>query len=135
MVQSAVHDGAGMEEDNMSPYRTLSAYEGYRFCENGHIWSCWRLRGKGWPSFGTISYQSSEWRMLLPAKDRDGYHYISIRQTGGTIRRRVRVSHLILEAFGFQRPSSLHEACHFPDRSLDNNSIANLRWDTRKGNA
>lgn len=43
------------------------------------------------------------------------------------------VHSLVLEAFVGPRPDGM-EACHFPDKSHENNRLDNLRWDTYQGN-
>lgn len=48
--------------------------------------------------------------------------------------RYLRVSHLVLEAFGFTRPTPRHVAAHAPDRDKGNNALTNLRWATPEEN-
>lgn len=43
------------------------------------------------------------------------------------------VYRLVLEAFVGPCPIGM-VACHYPDRSRDNNNLSNLRWDTHSGN-
>lgn len=45
----------------------------------------------------------------------------------------VKVHNLVLEAFVGKRPEG-YQACHFPDRSHENNRLDNLRWDTSANN-
>jgi hypothetical protein len=45
----------------------------------------------------------------------------------------VKVHNLVLEAFVGERPKG-YQACHFPDRSHENNRLDNLRWDTSANN-
>lgn len=52
----------------------------------------------------------------------------------GERRRQIKVSHLVLEAFGFPRPSPHHIACHNNDNSTDDR-LQNLRWGTHADNA
>ena len=60
----------------------------------------------------------------------DGYHVVNLRRGGlGCVRF---VHRLVLEAFVGPCPPGM-EACHF-DGNKGNNTLSNLRWDTRAGN-
>lgn len=65
--------------------------------------------------------------------DRNGYVYFQFRKNHDGKHYVKFLHHLMLETFVGPCPPGL-EACHFPDRSPSNNSISNLRWDTRKAN-
>lgn len=71
-------------------------------------------------------------RMLKPALDRNGYHFVTLCLNG--VRRTKRVSCLVLEAFVGPCPDG-HESLHFPERDHSNNRVDNLRWGTQKENA
>ena len=60
-------------------------------------------------------------KRYYPRPDRSGYVYF--RWNGVS----TQVSHLVMMAFGFSRPSSMHSIDH-KDRNPGNNSITNLRW-------
>lgn len=56
-----------------------------------------------------------------------GYRYVYAEK------KMRKVHHLVLEAFGFKRPSQKHECMHL-DNDPSNNSLANLRWGTHREN-
>lgn len=101
-------------------YRELEQHVGYRFGDDGSIWSRWkRAVGPGW-------VLSDEWRMIKPSLDKNGYPRI-------TINRRAYFFHLlILEAFRGPCPAGL-EGCH-NDGVPSNCRLGNLRYDTCKAN-
>lgn len=67
--------------------------------------------------------------VLSPVPDKDGYPRVSLHGE------KVRVMHLVLEAFDRPRPYGL-EACHDPRRSEGRQDcrIAVLRWGTHREN-
>ena len=101
-------------------HATIERFEGYRFSSDGRIESCWTNGGK----------KSSEWKQLK-TDDSKGYLRVTLR-VGSMEYQRIQVSHLILFAFFGDRPLDA-VACHW-DGNTKNNSIYNLRWDTRKAN-
>lgn len=68
---------------------------------------------------------------LARTPDRDGYAHVVL--SVGNAQRTRKVCVLVLEAFAGAKPAGL-EACH-NDGDKTNDSIANLRWDTRSENA
>ncbi len=104
-------------------YKTLTRFPGYRFGDDGTVWS--HKRG-------------GEWRKIKPVKQhgtsrKNGTRSLksmSVELSGPGM---IRVHRLILEAFVGPRPGGL-ECCHW-DGNPENNRLDNLRWDTPKSNA
>lgn len=107
-------------------YRIVSGFPAYRVGDDGTVWSRWKRVGLG---RGSKSVLSDTWNKLSLTRLPSGHVYVRL-SPGGIAKY---VHHLVLEAFVGPRPSGM-EACHFPDRNPANNSLSNLRWDTRKSN-
>ena len=102
-------------------YKTIAGYEGYRFGDDGSVWSRWN-------GGGTLS---SDWHRLRGTPSTHyGHTKVEVKFNGKRVMRSVH--RLILEAFVGPCPPGL-EACHGPGGKLDNR-IDNLRWDTHKSN-
>ncbi len=97
-------------------YRDIPGFPGYRVGDDGSVWSC-RVTGC--------------WKQLRLRPDKEGRPYLTLWRDGKTNGRRV--CRLVLLAFVGPCPPGW-EACHFPDRNPANNTLSNLRWDTRAGN-
>lgn len=95
--------------------REVIGYPNYRVSDDGRVWSWFR---------------GCYWKELKPRKS-NGYWLVAITRDGD--QRHRPVHHLVLEAFVGPRPPGM-EACHFPERDTANNSLSNLRWDTREAN-
>lgn len=108
----------------MVDYRIIERFSGYRFGDDGSVWSCWKRSG------GQRRVVSSEWMRLKLYTSNCGYFrvvlYVSGRPFGQTVHA------LICEAFHGPRPEGM-VVCHGPGSRTDNRSI-NLRWGTRKEN-
>ena len=90
-------------------WQPVRGYEGlYEVSSHGRIWS----------------HKSG--RLLSRSIANTGYQQVNL---GGSVRH---VQRIVLEAFVGPCPPS-HEACHANGIRTDNR-LANLRWDTRKGN-
>ncbi len=76
-----------------------------------------------------ISVRSGE--LLSQERMRNGYRRVALHKNGET--RRFLVHSLLLTVFVGPRPAGML-ACH-DDGSRANNRLANLRWDTPKGNS
>jgi len=87
----------------------------------------------GWPMYEVSRRGRARrgTRELKPARDKDGYRYVTL--SAGRARWRVHVARLVLLVFAGEPPSAAHEACHGNGRRWDNR-LANLRWDTRPAN-
>lgn len=97
-------------------YRDIPGHPGYRVGSDGSVWSHRRKK---------------EWTRLGPFLDRQGYYRVNLCRPGRSPRMWV-VHLLVLNAFVGPCPRGL-EACHGPNGSQDN-SLANLRWDTHIAN-
>lgn len=80
----------------------------------------------------SLSRAGTPRRILRGSSDADGYRRVTLARPGGQISRKVHV--LVAEAFIGPKPWEGAEVCH-ADNSRTNNRVANLRWDTRAGNA
>jgi hypothetical protein len=114
-------------------YRTLDfmGFPGYRIGDDGSVWTC--LVSVGVPGMrGSASHKDSVWRRMKTQRSHNGYCRVTLRKD-----RRSKpcvVARLVLTSFVGPRPFGT-ESCHFPDRNPENNSLRNLRWDTKKANA
>ena len=70
-------------------------------------------------------------KVLKGTPDRDGYLKVNLRDTLGGVKTRL-VHTLVAEAWIGPRPKD-HDVCHGPGGTSDN-SLGNLRYDTRAAN-
>lgn len=103
-------------------YRQLDWMPGYRFGDDGLIWS--RRKCCRWNQL------ADEWRLVCVRRKPSGH--LTIRVTVDGKKTAFYVHRLILEAFVGPCPPGL-EACH-NDGDPTNNRVSNLRWDTRESN-
>jgi hypothetical protein len=101
-------------------YRSLDflGFPRYRVGTDGTVWST----------------QSGAWRQLTPSVRSVDAPYLVVGlygDSGGAALWSVHT--LVLLAFVGPRPDGM-EACHFPDRDLNNNRLDNLSWGTRTVN-
>lgn len=100
----------------------IRGYEGfYEVSNQGRVRSVDRIDSRGWQRRGRVL------RLWLNAC---GYRSVNLCK-GGNQRTRM-VHQLVLEAFVGPRPEGW-DSCH-NDGDLANNSLANLRYDTKSGN-
>lgn len=90
---------------------------------DGEIWSS--VCGVSVSNFGR--FQSSSGTLKHHPQFMDDLGYVSVEVGAAPTRRKVQLSHLILEAFGYNRPSPSHTADHINRNPMDNR-ISNLRW-------
>lgn len=118
-------------QDNSNPpnviYKTIERFSGYRFGDDGSVWSSRNLGG--WPKV-------EPWRKLNPLERNPhgatcSYQYVSLPGSHGK-QLLIPVHRLILEAFCGPCPKGYH-GCHWDGNGL-NNSLPNIRWDTPKSN-
>ena len=103
-------------------YREIKSFPGYRVGDDGTVWSC-RLPIRG-------GRMGDTWRQLKPVPRR-GYLRVGLRSENKLHWRAVH--HLVLEAFVGPCPTGMG-GCHDPNPDRTDNRLANLRWDTSKGN-
>lgn len=71
------------------------------------------------------------WRDMRGSRSKAGYCLIALRQDGRTSYRNVH--DLVLTLFVGPRPAGM--VCCHKDDVVEDNSLANLRWDTRRSNS
>jgi hypothetical protein len=100
---------------------TVPGWPAYEASDRGRVRSVDRELSDGRTAGGVV---------LKPARDKDGYRYVTL--SDGTRRQRIHVGRAVLAAFAGEPPAGL-EACHANGRRWDNR-LANLRWGTRPEN-
>lgn len=104
-------------------YMAIEGFPGYRVGDDGSVWSCWR---RGRPAGLTET-----WIKMKPSAQYRGHMCVCLVCDG---KKHYRFVHrLVLEAFVGPCPDGM-ECCHGPDPDPSNNSLDNLRWDTRMAN-
>lgn len=104
-------------------WRPVDGYVGaYEVSNDGRVRSLDRRATNGRSLNGKVLAQA--------IRAKDGYHQVSL--TFGGHQRSHLVHVLVLEAFVGKRPEGL-DACH-NDGNPSNNTVGNLRWDTRSSN-
>lgn len=107
----------------MTTYRQIDGFPGYRVGDDGTVWCCRSINGKG---------AFRQWRLKCPNKT-TRFGHCRVDLYSGKDERRFRYVHrLVLEAFVGPCPDGM-EACHNDGNPL-NNCLSNLRWDTHKNN-
>jgi hypothetical protein len=95
-------------------YRPIEGFPGYRVGDDGTVVST---------KFG--------WRVMKPSKNKKGYPHVCLSNRDRQSKT-LDVHRIVTMAFHGPCPDGM-EVCH-NDGNPDNNSAANLRWDTRKAN-
>jgi hypothetical protein len=110
-------------------YREIIRFPGYRFGDDGTVWSRWIRKSLG-QGKGSQSILGTEWRQLRPilTHNRQGYWH----QLVNLRRRHCKIHSLILEAFIGPRPPGLE--CRHLDGNSMNNRLDNLCWGTQREN-
>ena len=114
-------------------YKDIPGYTGYRAGNDGTIWTCRVCTSK--PGYnGRVVYLGSTWKKMSPQriKKPNGRFLIKVKADDGKTYTRY-VHRLVLETFVGPCPPGM-EACHYPDRDTSNNTLKNLRWDTKEAN-
>jgi hypothetical protein len=111
-------------------YRPIVGYVGYRAGDDGSIWSCWALQGRGLGN-GTMGcrYVTSDRRRQLKGGriHHYGHRHVTLNAQCKSVHR------LILTTFVGPRPKGM--VCRHLDGNPGNNALSNLRWGTPKENA
>lgn len=109
-------------------WRDIIGYEGlYQVSDAGNV----RALDRAIICKGSNRTRIYKGRNMRATKDFYGYRRVTLCRAGNS--KDLRVHNLVLAAFIGPRPDG-HEACH-NNGIRDDNRPANLRWDTRKGNA
>lgn len=109
-------------------WRPVVGYEG-RY----EVSSLGRIRSLDWSYTRADGAQCHhKGRMLNPTITPQGYSALGLSHPSSTRQRRYLLHPLILSAFVGPRPDGM-DACH-DDGNPRNNTLANLRWDTRSAN-
>lgn len=101
-------------------YRPIPNFPQYRVGDDGSVWS-----------FRWDRKEVGRWKRLKGARHRQGYIRIWLHDGQGRVKV-VLLHRLVMEVFIGPCPPG-EEACHNDDNPT-NNSIWNLRWDTRSEN-
>ncbi|MEH2444143.1 NUMOD4 domain-containing protein [Nostoc sp.] len=100
----------------------IPGYENlYSITRSGRVWSHERV---------SSICRSVKGRWLKPLKNNDGYLQVNLCSNGEI--KTIKVHIIVAQTFIGERPEGL-EVCH-NDGSRTNNSVNNLRYDTRSGN-
>lgn len=105
-------------------YRPIPGFPGYRAGADGTIWSCLKKRGR------LRATPTGEWKCLKQIASAFGYLRVSMCHEGH--RHLCLVHRMVLLAFVGLPPAGT-ESCHF-DGNPANNTLDNLRWDTKAKN-
>lgn len=109
----------------METWKKIPGWDGYEASDLGHIRSYKKKEGKAkW------IIASEPQRILRQCVTGNGYFFVSLSKNGVT--KVLRVARLILLAFVGECPPMM-EVCH-NDGNSKNNTLPNLRYDTRKAN-
>lgn len=103
--------------------RHVPGWEGYAVTDKGRVFTC---RSK----HACPGYEFQAWVEKKSSKGSRGYWVTSFACKGMT--RQFKLHHVVLLAFVGPRPYGM-QGCHFDD-DPDNNTLANLRWDTPRAN-
>jgi hypothetical protein len=107
-------------------YRPVPGFPGYRVGSDGTVWSSLVSHG-----YGGTEVTDKFTKKLAVNKHRNGYGLVGLNASG--VRRTFSIHRLVLTVFVGECPLGM-EACH-NDGNPMNNSLSNLRWDTKKLNA
>lgn len=111
-------------------WRPVVGFEGlYEVSDTGLVRSVAR-EWKSGRDHRLIRFQPEQIKAQRP--DKDGYCTVKLRKNGKVFAR-VKVHHLVLQAFVGPRPDGLL-GCH-KDHSRNNNCFTNLYWGTAKDNS
>lgn len=120
------------DPDHTTPieFRTIARFVGYRFGDDGSVWSQRERISLGGRS-GSGTRLAGAWKPMTPRLAKGGYLVIGLTCTEGG-RREYKVHRLILEAF--QGPCPAGMGCRHLDGNPLNNRAENLRWGTQREN-
>jgi hypothetical protein len=114
-------------------YRQIARFPGYRFGDDGSVWSCWKKVGvKGAGRRGVVGVIGTEWRRMALDIGIAGYPFLRIKDPARGKQVGYNVHSLVLEAFEGPRP--LGKECRHLDGNPANSRLDNLEWATPKVN-
>jgi hypothetical protein len=105
----------------MTTYRELDEFPGYRFGDDGTVWS--RMTNHK----GILG----QWRRLWGHQRPTGHIYVVLRRQGGGTKLH-QIGHWVLLAFVGPCPAGME--CLHDDGNAGNNALTNLRWGTHYEN-
>lgn len=120
------------EHLNNSPeiWKAIPGFEGYEVSDQGRVRSFWKLIHKKGQTGNTNVLTDNPQKILKNILHNHGYLMANLFKNKKSYRRFVH--RLVLETFVGPCPSGM-EACH-GDGIFSNDSLENLRWDTRQSN-
>ena len=104
-------------------FMEVAGWPGYAVGDDGFVYS------SKYSSWGSKTI----WRRMKSATRSGGHQSLRLSRRDPAATRVCLVHVLVLEAFVGPRPPGM-DGCHY-DGDPSNNTLANLRWDTRKANA
>lgn len=113
------------EFDSTISYREIPNFPAYVVGSDGSVWS-------RFPNASCKKYGWGPWKELKPFLSHNGYLRVRLYAPNGSSHQ-YNVHRLVLLAFIGPIPQDM-EVCHFPDKSVANCRLDNLRYDTRRGN-
>ena len=115
-----------MPDSNSIPdgFRVIAGFPRYAIDENGTILSVCYLNGKGKDMLWGNAIR------INPAKDKAGYHIVTVRHDGHILN--AKVHRLVLFAFVGPCPDGMQ--CRHLDGNNNNNHVSNLAWGTPREN-
>lgn len=102
--------------------REVDGFDGYRVSRDGRVFSCHRKCTGG---------LGAEWHELV-ARPHPRTRHLMVTLVKDTKRFTPKVHHLVLLAFGFQRPPGYQ--CRHLNGDPQDNRLENIRWGTAKEN-
>lgn len=118
-------------EQSTVQYRDVPGFPGYRVGDDGSVWSATERRSLG-IGLGTCCVIGNNWHRMKPSADARGRLRVTLRDREKNKSHKKFVHLLVLQAFVGERPAGM-EGCHTDDNKA-NNSLGNLRWDTKESN-
>src|SRR5271166_1685861 len=110
----------------MAELRDIVGHPGYKVCNDGTVWSCWKLQGAG-RGRKCCHIMSSSWKQLKGNPNGKGHLQYTLRG--------YRYFGHTLVLLTFVGPCPEGYECRHLDGNPANNRLRNLAWGTRLENA
>ena len=94
----------------------------------------WKVHPLGCEVSNMGRYSGDGFKKYVPAASSGGYATVCFKQSAGARQKKLRVTNLVLEAFGFNKSNVSDTADHI-DRDRSNNRLDNLRWASKRDQA